>query len=436
MPDLTIFDIGEDPRLGTIDHRALEMQEVLGASRSSIDNCGDAGAEAVMISDHAQGFRFTGMVDMHVHIDQPGRDKQASDINSLSRLVGRNRWRYLGYLALCYRHVHRRVDIVGGVDYMPALQQQIIFWHLASPQKQLSQITASLRTALPMFNTCCAISQRLDVESGQISISIRPGTTIAGMYLPGLRLCYAYDINSASGDQTMADFSGQVAIITGASGLLASGVIPVLREAGAKLALTCGDDRLYERFPDLQDDANHLCLQAIDLSDAQAVDGFIAAVLDRFGRIDVLVNIVGGWDAGAPVHEMSIDTWNTMIRLNSTITFLMSRAVIPTMLASGGGAIINIGARPGLRSSGNDAAYAASKAAVLRLTESMSEEYKRQGIRVNAVLPSAIVSAEAVADDPQAGVTPEQIGRVIRFLASDDGAAIRGAIIPVYGSKF
>ena len=234
----------------------------------------------------------------------------------------------------------------------------------------------------------------------------------------------------------MQDFDGKVAIITGASGLLASGVIPVFREAGASLALTCGDDRLYQRFPDLRDDPNHLCFQGTDLSDPDAVEQLVAAVLDRFGRIDVLVNIVGGWDAGQPVHEMSIDTWNTMIRLNSTITFLMSRAVIPTMLENGGGAIINIGARPGLRSSGNDAAYAASKAAVLRLTESMSEEVKRQGIRVNAVLPSALVTAETAAADPHAGVTPEQIGRVIAFLASDAGAIIRGAIIPAYGSKF
>lgn len=234
----------------------------------------------------------------------------------------------------------------------------------------------------------------------------------------------------------MFDFSGQVAIITGASGLLASGVIPVFRDAGAQLALACSDDRPYQRFPEFRGDPDHLCLQAIDLSKTQDVGDLTTATLDKFGRIDMLVNIVGGWDAGLPVHELSIDTWNTMIRLNSTITFLMSRAVIPTMLQGGGGAIINIGARPGLRSSGNDAAYAASKAALLRLTESMSEEYKQQGIRVNAVLPSAIVSAEAAANDPHAGVTPSQLGKVIAFLASDAGAVIRGAIIPAYGTKF
>ena len=233
----------------------------------------------------------------------------------------------------------------------------------------------------------------------------------------------------------MAEFRGQVAIITGASGLLASGVIPVFRAGGARLALTCGDGRLYEQFPDLSEDRDHICLQNADLSDLDSVAMLVAKTLEAFGRIDILVNIVGGWDAGMPVHEMTVKTWDTMIRLNSTVTFLMSRAVIPTMLAQGSGKIINIGARPGLRSNGSDAAYAASKAAVLRLTESMSEETKRRGIRVNAVLPSTIATDEQYAEDPHAGVTPTQLGRVIAFLASEAGAAIHGASIPVFGTR-
>ena len=233
----------------------------------------------------------------------------------------------------------------------------------------------------------------------------------------------------------MAEFRGQVAIITGASGLLASGVIPVFRAGGARLALTCDDGWLYEQFPDLSEDRDHICLQNADLSDPDSVDKLVAKTLEAFGRIDILVNIVGGWDAGMPVHEMTVKTWDTMIRLNSTVTFLMSRAVIPTMLAQGSGKIINIGARPGLRSNGSDAAYAASKAAVLRLTESMSEETKRRGIRVNAVLPSTIATDEQYAEDPHAGVTPTQLGRVIAFLASEAGAAIHGASIPVFGTR-
>ena len=234
----------------------------------------------------------------------------------------------------------------------------------------------------------------------------------------------------------MGEFSGQVAVITGASGLLASGVVPVFRAGGASLVLTCGDDRLYERFPDLTEDRAHLCMPAADLSNAETVEGLVAAAVDSFGRIDILVNIVGGWDAGQPVHEISMATWETMFRMNATISFLMSRAVIPIMLKQGGGRIINIGARPGLRASGNDAAYAASKAGLLRLTESMSEEYKRRGIRVNAVLPSAVVTEEQFAEDPHSGLSPTHVGKVIAFLASDAGGVISGAAIPAYGTKF
>ncbi len=233
----------------------------------------------------------------------------------------------------------------------------------------------------------------------------------------------------------MSELSGKVAIITGASGLLASGVIPVFRAGGARLALTCGDDRLYQRFPDLRDDRDHICLQNADLSDEAAAAELVAQTLDAFGRIDVLVNIVGGWDAGAPVHEMTTETWNTMLRLNATVAFMMSRAALPAMLERGSGVIVNIGAKPGLRADGKDAAYSASKSALLRLTESLSEEYKRQGIRVNAVLPSTIASAEQYAEDAHAGVTPAQLGSVIAFLASDAGAAIHGALIPVFGTR-
>ena len=209
----------------------------------------------------------------------------------------------------------------------------------------------------------------------------------------------------------MNQFSGKVAIITGASGLLASGVIPVFRAGGAKLALTCGDDRLYERMPDLRDDPHHLCSQSADLSEPAVVDDLVARALAEWGRIDILVNIVGGWDAGKPVHEMTVDTWETMIRLNSTITFLMCRAVIPAMLDGGGGAIVNIGARPGLRSSGNDAAYAASKAAALRLTESLSEEYKRR--RDSRQRRLAICDCHGPSNMPKIRIlvwTPEQAG--------------------------
>lgn len=234
----------------------------------------------------------------------------------------------------------------------------------------------------------------------------------------------------------MTEFTGKVAIITGASGFLASGVVPYFRDAGAHLVLIGGGTKLFERYPDLKDDDGHLCIQEADLSDPDVVDDLVASAIEKFGQIDILINIVGGWDAGKPVHETSVDTWDTMMRLNARITFLMSRAVVTQMLKQGSGKIVNIGAKPGLASSGNDAAYAASKAAVLRLTESMSQEYKTQGININAVLPSTLTSPEKYAEDPTSGVTPEQLGKVIRFLCSDDASIIHGVTLPAYGTKF
>lgn len=234
----------------------------------------------------------------------------------------------------------------------------------------------------------------------------------------------------------MTDFSNKVAIITGASGLLASGVVPIFRESDASLVLTCSDERLFDRFPDLKGTDRHLISQATNLTNPDVVDKLVQQTLDRFGRIDMLVNIVGGWDAGHPVHETAIDTWDKMLLLNSKITFLMSRAVVPTMLKQGSGKIVNIGAQPGIHASGQDAAYAASKAAVLRLTQSMSEDYKTSGINVNAVMPSALVSKEKQEQDPSAGVTPHQVAKVIRFLCSDDARIIHGAAIPAFGQRF
>lgn len=234
----------------------------------------------------------------------------------------------------------------------------------------------------------------------------------------------------------MTDFSNKVALITGATGFLASGVIPIFCDAQASLIVTGDREKLISRYPDLSDGEKHMISSSVDLTNPDDIDTLIQQVMDKFGRIDILVNIVGGWDAGKPTHETSIDTWDQMMLMNSKITFLMSRAVIPNMLVRGSGKIVNVGAKPGLVASGYDAAYASSKAAVLRLTESMSHEYKKHGININAVLPSTIVTPERFEDDPTSGITPTQLGHVIRFLCSDEAGIIHGAIIPAYGQKF
>lgn len=237
----------------------------------------------------------------------------------------------------------------------------------------------------------------------------------------------------------MADLTDRVFIVTGASGNLGRAVTRVFAAAGARLALVDRSVKgsVGENFPELADGAvRHLTVVA-DLTDAQSVADMVGQVRAHFGRIDGLVNIAGGFRAGSPVHELDLDTWDFMLNLNARSVLLTSRAVIPHLIAAGGGRIVNVGAKAALSGGANMAAYSASKAAVLRLTESMAAELKGQGINVNAVLPGTIDTPQNRAEMPKADtskwVTPEALAEVILFLCSDAARAVTGALIPVYG---
>ncbi len=134
---------------------------------------------------------------------------------------------------------------------------------------------------------------------------------------------------------------------------------------------------------------------------------------------------------------MPLETWEFMINLNARSVFLVSRAVVPHMLRRQAGRIINIGSRAGLKGGANMAPYAVSKGAVIRLTESMAEELKDQGITANCIVPSVLDTSQNRTANPDADysqwVTPEQVADVITFLASENARAVNGAIVPVYG---
>jgi len=237
----------------------------------------------------------------------------------------------------------------------------------------------------------------------------------------------------------MFDFSDQVVLVTGPAGNLGSAVAYRFDRAGAQLALfDRHPDRLEKVFSDLRKSPNHLLIGSVDLTDPDTVETAVKRVIDHYGRIDVLVNTAGGYRAGTPVHETSLETWDFMLNLNARTAFIMCRAVIPFMIQAGSGAIINIGARPGLKGVANAAAYGASKSVVIRLTESLSAELKRHGINVNCVLPGTIDTEKNREDMPNAKfdrwVKPEAIADVILFLSSDAARAIHGASIPVYGT--
>ncbi|MBK8027583.1 MAG: SDR family NAD(P)-dependent oxidoreductase [Chloroflexi bacterium] len=234
----------------------------------------------------------------------------------------------------------------------------------------------------------------------------------------------------------MSDLTGKVVMITGARGNLGSAAARAFAAQGARLALidrNPGDcDALaatlsVESHPD-----------AGDLNDAAAVDGILERIAGRFGGVDALIHTVGGYAAGQPVHEAGVEVMDQMFNLNVRPVVITAGRVAKHMVGRGqGGKIVVIAAKAGLHGQKNAAAYTASKAAVLRIVESMSAELRDQGINVNSILPSIIDTPRNRQDMPNADfskwVTPEQIADTLVFLASAAGSAIHGASIEVYG---
>ena len=218
-------------------------------------------------------------------------------------------------------------------------------------------------------------------------------------------------------------------LVTGAAGNLGRAVAAAFAERGASLILL---DRREPAPPQ----GGHLAL-AVDLLDAAAVQASVGKAIERFGRIDVLVNVAGAFRMGAPVHETSDADWNFLLDVNARSVLNTARAVVPRMLAAGGGKIVNIGALAAQKGAAQMGAYVAAKSAVIRLTESMAVELRGRNINVNCVLPSIIDTPENRAAmpgaDPRQWVAPRELAEVIAFLASDAARAIHGAALPVTG---
>jgi NAD(P)-dependent dehydrogenase (short-subunit alcohol dehydrogenase family) len=236
----------------------------------------------------------------------------------------------------------------------------------------------------------------------------------------------------------MFDFTDRVVMVTGAAGNLGQAVTKAYLAADAKLVLVDRQpNRLKRLFPELADSADHYLATSVDLTDEEAVQGAVDEAVSRFGRIDVLANTAGGWRGGKPVRETPLDTLDYLFNLNARTVFITARAVVPTMLEQGRGKIVNVAARSALEAAGRNGAYAASKSAVVRLTESMAAELVQQGIQVNCVLPGTIdtpQNRQAMPDaDHSRWVAPEAIADVMLFLTSDAARAVSGAAVPVYG---
>lgn len=225
------------------------------------------------------------------------------------------------------------------------------------------------------------------------------------------------------------NFNGKNVLVTGARGNLGRAVAHAYAQAGARVVLL---DRRDAPLPEVG--SGHLALQA-DLLDADSLAKAIGAAVQACGRIDVVCNLAGGFAMGTGIHETSTADWNRLFDMNVGTVLNMARAVVPHMLAAGGGAIVNVGANSAARGLAQMGAYCASKDALARVTESMSAELRDQGIRVNAVLPSILDTPEnrqAMPDaDTSRWVALDALADVILFLASDAARAVQGALVPV-----
>ncbi|MRD48772.1 SDR family NAD(P)-dependent oxidoreductase [Caenimonas koreensis] len=224
------------------------------------------------------------------------------------------------------------------------------------------------------------------------------------------------------------ELTGKVVVITGAFGQLGRAMTQEALHQGAQCALL---DVVTREAP-----AGAVAWQ-VDLSSLPDVARVMNEVAIRFGRIDALVNIAGGFRWQTVASSDALQEWQQQFAINLMTCVNASKAVLPHLQRAGTGRIVNIGAMGALKGANGMGPYAASKSGVMRFTESLADEVKLQGITVNAVLPSTIDTPQNRADMPDADhsrwVKGEDIAKTIAFLLSDAAGAITGALLPVTG---
>jgi NAD(P)-dependent dehydrogenase (short-subunit alcohol dehydrogenase family) len=237
-----------------------------------------------------------------------------------------------------------------------------------------------------------------------------------------------------------AGFSGKVAVVAGGTGGLGRAVALAFQQQGAQVVITYRKQADFDVLRSAADGGGlRLDGHRVDVTDEAAVTTLIESVATRYGRLDALVNTVGGYAGGTKLWEVKTDVLDRMLMLNLRSGYALSRAAVRVMLKQADGAIVNVAAKAALDHPGGAAAYAASKAAALALLDSLAAEVKGTGVRVNSILPSVIDTGPNRQAMPKADFTkwpkPDQIARVILFLCSDDAEVVHGAAVPVYGNS-
>jgi NAD(P)-dependent dehydrogenase (short-subunit alcohol dehydrogenase family) len=231
------------------------------------------------------------------------------------------------------------------------------------------------------------------------------------------------------------DFSGKVVLITGGTGALGRAVAQAFGTSNATTVVTYIID---EEMKDVKTKIKTIAdLVKADITKEDQAKNLLSHVIETYDRIDILVNVVGGYLGGKSVAELDETEWDKMMSLNLKSAFLISKHVIPLMLSAKHGKIVHISSRTGLKSDGYDSAYSASKSGLIRLVESISEEVKEHNINVNCILPSTIdteANRNAMPNsDFSKWVKTEDLANLVLFLCSDEAKLINGAAIPAYG---
>jgi NAD(P)-dependent dehydrogenase (short-subunit alcohol dehydrogenase family) len=217
-------------------------------------------------------------------------------------------------------------------------------------------------------------------------------------------------------------------LVAGGTGYLGTAVVGELLASGYSVAATWIVPKERERL-----EAQPVELVEADLFDTAATEAAVAAVDD----LEAVVNLVGGFAVGPHVHETEPADFERLMRLNVMPAFNLARAAMPRLIERGGGSFVGVGSRAALRPFPGAAGYVASKAALLALIQALDTEYKRHGVRCNAIVPSVIDTPANRESEPDADhskwVKPDAIAKVVRFLVSDESEPISGAAVPVYG---
>jgi len=237
-----------------------------------------------------------------------------------------------------------------------------------------------------------------------------------------------------------ARFEGRVVLVAGGTGGLGRAASSAFLDEGAEVTITYRNQPDWETFKNSVA-ANAVRLQGheVDVTDEGAVNQLMEKILLKHGRLDAMVNAVGGYAGGLKLWEMETKVFEQMLNLNLRSGYALSSAAVRAMLRQGRGAIVNVAAKAAVDHAAGASAYAASKAAAVAMLDALAADVKGTGVRVNTILPSIIDTEANRKAMPKADFSqwpkPQDIARVILFLCSDDAKVIHGAAIPVYGAS-